>query len=449
MALVAPRVAPGVSAAMARVASRFYLAGILLVAATILLPHKTEQGTRWLILIAFLAAGMIAFLVLFSWDKYLPRVFTITNLLSSCFLTAALVYFTGGIQSSYQMLFFLIILFSYFSSRAEMFVAAFVVTLFYLFPYVYERPDSYQFATSAVMVVLFFLGVYILSGLTKIVLSKNEILEELNARCLSLSSLTAELLHDVGAGSVLDSFAESLEKHLPSTYCLVMLLDGNRNLITRIACPQRGLAWKPLIGAVYSLEQLALTRTVLESRQPLFFRLEIDRIDEALRTLLPNQTCSVLVVPIVIGDETGGIIIFGEERAWARAPFTNDKIRLAEAVSKQLAAAIGMRRCHESLTEAKRLLQISYDKSIKAERLAALGEVTHALEHEINNPLSVIVNWSEVYRGDESIDQEIRKKFQIMYDMAIRIMDVIRKLSSIRDTKSVEFMKGQRMTDLE
>jgi hypothetical protein len=32
--------------------------------------------------------------------------------------------------------------------------------------------------------------------------------------------------------------------------------------------------------------------------------------------------------------------------------------------------------------------------------------------------------------------------------MSIRIMEVIRRLSEVKDSKSIEFIKGQRMTDI-
>jgi C4-dicarboxylate-specific signal transduction histidine kinase len=108
-----------------------------------------------------------------------------------------------------------------------------------------------------------------------------------------------------------------------------------------------------------------------------------------------------------------------------------------------------MRWCYERLIEARHNLHVSQDKVIKAERLATLGEVTRTVEHEINNPLSVIVNWAEIYREDSTIDPELRRKFQIIYDMAIRITAVIKKLAEIKDAKSIEFIKGQKMADIE
>src|SRR3989304_7843941 len=164
MSFLAPRIAPGIGVAMARVAERFYIFGIILVASTIYLPHQVTFQPVWLMSLAVLAVGMMIFLHAFPWDAYEPRVFTLAHLFSSSSLMALLVLFSGGLQSSYGLLFFLIILFSSFYNLAEMFSITTVVTLFYLLPYIYDGPHSRHIAISAVTVLFFYLGTYILYG---------------------------------------------------------------------------------------------------------------------------------------------------------------------------------------------------------------------------------------------------------------------------------------------
>lgn len=447
MSFISPRISPDISVAMARVASRFYFFSMLLVASTIYLPHRVALNTYGLIFLALLASGSMTFLSLFPWDKYEPRVFALFHILSSSLLMALLIYFTGGSQSGYNLLFFLIILFSYFYNMSEMFAITTVVTLVYLLPYLYEKQDPYQFAASAVMVLFFYFGTYLLYEVTKIMLKKNRALEELNGDILKLSSLATDLLRNLEEGSP-ESFAESLQYHIPSTYCIVMLLDDQQNLVLSIVSPNRSLVWEPRLGTTYQRDQLATGRMVFETRQPMLYRLEFDEIDDDLKMLISKNTRSLLVVPMRAGLEDVGVIIFGEERRWDRAPFTDENIKLATAIGNQIATGVQLWRCYEKLADARHELEISRDIMIKAERLSTLGEVTRAIEHEVNNPLSVIVNWSEIYREDASIDPELRKKFQIIYDMSIRIMEVIRKLAEIKDAKTVEFIKGQRMTDI-
>ncbi len=449
MSFLAPRIAPGIGVAMARVAVRFYFFSILLVASTIYLPHAVAVRPYGLSVVAALSVSMIIVLSVFPWDKYEPRVFTLTHLFSSSFIMALLVYFTGGLQSSYGLLYFLIILFSYFYNLLEMLSIVTVVTVFYLLPYLYNSPQPHRFAASAVTVLFFYLGTYILYGVTRFVLKKNSTLEDLNAKLSELYSITAGTLRDVEKDALLESLAEGLKDHLPSTYCMVMLYDDKLNMVMRIACPIRTLTWEPVIGTVYPVNRLAIIRDVLETRQPRLFRLEAGEIDDDLKALVTKKTRSILIVPIRIGAENVGAMVFGEERDWEREPFNNEKIQLAVAISRQVGIGLNLWWCYERLTEAQHNLQVSHDKMIKAERLATLGEVTRAVEHEINNPLNVIVNWAEIYREDEDINPEVRKKFQVIYDMAMRIRTVIKKLGEMKDAKSIEFLKGQKMTDIE
>jgi K+-sensing histidine kinase KdpD len=449
MSFLAPRIAPGIGVAMARVAVRFYFFSILLVVSTIYLPHSAAAKPYGLSVLALLAVSMIIFLFNFPWDKYEPRVFTLSHLLSSSFMAALLVYVTGGLQSSYGLLFFLIILFSYFYNLSEMLSITTVVTLFYLLPYLYDSPHSRHFAASAVTVLFFYLGTYILYGVTRFVLKKNSILEDLNTKLSELYSITSVTLKNMEKEALLESLSEGLKDHLPSTYCIVLLFDDKLNLVMRIACPVRTLTWEPLIGTVYPPERLMGIRGLLETRQPKVFRLDLGETDEDMRTLVTKKTRSVLIVPIRIGAENVGAMVFGEEREWERAPFTNEAIQLAIAITRQVSIGINLWWCYERLTEARHNLEVSHDKMIKAERLATVGEVTRAVEHEINNPLNVIVNWAEIYREDDDIDPEVRKKFQVIYEMAMRIQAVIKKLGDMKDAKSIEFLKGQKMTDIE
>lgn len=448
MPFFAPRNVSGIGVAMARVAERFYFFSILLVATTFSLHQQGTVHLALLISLGVAALGAIVFFRLFPWDKYQPRVFTVAHVFTGSALLALLVASTGGINSGYGILFFLIILFSYFYNLREMLVISTLVTGFYLLPLLYDHAGRRQLGIIVITSLFFYVGTYILYGVTRYMLKKNQALTDLNDDLSELYSITSSLFKDIEREGLPATLSESLKDHLPSTYCLVLVLDDKQNLTSRIACPVRTLTWEPSIGALYTPDQLTKIRTVLTTRQPMVIQFDLDAVDGDLRSIISPSTQSALIVPIRIAAENAGIIIFAEERKVERSPFTNEKIQLAVAISKQVSVGLNMLWCYERLTDARDNLRISHDKMIKAERLAALGEVTRAVEHEINNPLNVIVNWAEVYRDDETIDPEVRKKFQIMYDMAMRIGNVVKRLGDIKEAKSVEFLKGQKMTDI-
>jgi len=262
------------------------------------------------------------------------------------------------------------------------------------------------------------------------------------------SSLASELLEILAAGST-ETFWKILNNYLPSTYCIVMLLDDRMNLITRAVCRLRGLQEESSsVGAVFPADRLKDQRSVFNTRQSLLCRFESSDIDHDLKALIPKKTRTILVVPLGTASERQGVIIFGEERLWSRAPFTDDKIQLAVAISKQIASGVQLLQFCDKQPETSRTARVSQIAVREQEGITMLGEVARAVEHEINNPLSVIVNWSELYRDDESIDAELRNKFQIIYDMSLRIAAVTRRLGEIKEGSITEFIKGSGMTEI-
>lgn len=79
--------------------------------------------------------------------------------------------------------------------------------------------------------------------------------------------------------------------------------------------------------------------------------------------------------------------------------------------------------------------------------LAGIGETTIALEHEINNPLSALLGHTELLLMD-SAESEQREQLVIIQQQASRIADVVRRLASLKNPQTVEYLAGARMIDL-
>ncbi len=78
-----------------------------------------------------------------------------------------------------------------------------------------------------------------------------------------------------------------------------------------------------------------------------------------------------------------------------------------------------------------------YQRLIKAERLAAIGEVAVTIRHEVNNALAAIIGEAGLLKANaDRLSAEDRQGVETILEMANRIGADVRKLSSLEETPS-------------
>lgn len=84
----------------------------------------------------------------------------------------------------------------------------------------------------------------------------------------------------------------------------------------------------------------------------------------------------------------------------------------------------------------------------KSRYLAGVGEVSLALQHEINNPLAALLTTATIVKEGMVEPEEIPASLATIELQARRIADVMKRLREVQTDKSVEYAHGQRMVDL-
>jgi CheY-like chemotaxis protein len=116
-------------------------------------------------------------------------------------------------------------------------------------------------------------------------------------------------------------------------------------------------------------------------------------------------------------------------------PVTVEQLRARLAIAERRLADEAARRLAEA-------------ELARARWLAGIGEMTIALQHEINNPLSALISHAELALLDAADRGERNEQVETILQQAQRIAEVVRRIGALRNPMSVEYLPGTSMIDL-
>jgi len=160
-----------------------------------------------------------------------------------------------------------------------------------------------------------------------------------------------------------------------------------------------------------------------------------------------NPVRSFLSIPLLLGDKIIGVMNFGHARAGS---FTKHNLQVLTIAAGQLSVIIErslyfnrLAEKNRQLERTNRQLQIAQDALVERERLAAVGEVAVTVNHEINNPLTVIIGNAELLLKDlADSDKKVRKKVEHIVAESKRIAQITRALRKIDKLVSEDYLPG-------
>ncbi|MEA2062571.1 MAG: GAF domain-containing protein [Gemmatimonadota bacterium] len=164
---------------------------------------------------------------------------------------------------------------------------------------------------------------------------------------------------------------------------------------------------------------------------------------------------SFLSIPLLLGEELIGVMNFGHTMP---GTFNRHNLHILSIAAGQLSVIIERTLYFKQLSEANReledkncKLQKAQDALIERERLAAIGEVAVTVNHEINNPLTIIIGNAEFLLRDlDDAAPEILNKIGNIVSESKRIARITRALRRVERPVIEEYLPGgDKMLSLE
>ena len=110
---------------------------------------------------------------------------------------------------------------------------------------------------------------------------------------------------------------------------------------------------------------------------------------------------------------------------------------LARAFNRMAAEVQGWRsELENKVKERTQELHKSQDLLIRAQKMAAVGQLGASVSHEINNPLFAVLATTEMMLADPELDTEHREDLEEIHRGSLRIKDIVTKLLQMADEET-------------
>jgi signal transduction histidine kinase len=138
-----------------------------------------------------------------------------------------------------------------------------------------------------------------------------------------------------------------------------------------------------------------LSRLLLSEKEPLFLKElqnHLPENDPEIKTL--HRLDGKLVVPLISRDKLVGILSIGPKRLDQR--ITDSDLEFISVLAGQLTVSVENALLYENQKRINTELRDTQKQLIQSEKLAATGQFSASLAHEINNPLGIIKNYLQI-----------------------------------------------------
>ncbi len=224
---------------------------------------------------------------------------------------------------------------------------------------------------------------------------------------------------------ILSSLADVIP-HEQATIVYVATRDGRAQIVQQ----DNQIALQEESASLLQLPQFDLMR---QNKEPVLIR---DTAVFPNWQPLPNGSPirSYLGAPVVVGDEIIGFL----NLASATPGFFNETHRQhLQAFVSQAAIAVQNARLHEKLQQQFSQLQQAQTRLVQSEKLAAIGELVASIAHELNNPLTSVILFSQLL-ARRNVNQTLVRDIEQIVKQAQRAGNIVRGLLDFARQKPPE-----------
>ena len=162
-----------------------------------------------------------------------------------------------------------------------------------------------------------------------------------------------------------------------------------------------------------------------------------DRPERVILDMFPGG----LVIPLIFSAQLKGLVFLGGKVSGI--PFALDDMDFLSTVANQFVVAVENARLFQSEKRALLELKEAQRQLVLTERLAAIGELSAKIAHEVNNPLSIISNYLHLCERSLNDPEASHRHLEVVRQELSRIARIVRQLLDFHRPPKAERVEVQ------
>lgn len=156
-------------------------------------------------------------------------------------------------------------------------------------------------------------------------------------------------------------------------------------------------------------------------------RLGLDLSLPAGEELNHSEPVSLVAIPLIVKGKAIGAMALSSP-SWVKGgDIPQDFLDFLSAIASQAALAIDSTKLYQDLEQKVRELKRLQGHLIQTEKLSAIGELVSGVAHEINNPLTSVIGFTQLLL-DTAVNPRDREYLEKIFSEAMSCSEIIRNL---------------------
>ena len=230
-----------------------------------------------------------------------------------------------------------------------------------------------------------------------------------NIQLSALNKISGAIIHTRDMMEILNLVIRELSAMVGDKQVGIYLLDRNREELVFTA--QKGFS-KEFYKSVSRLKMgEGVSGKVVRQKSVAVYD-NYAECPNAIETALKKEKIkSILSVPLMNKDRIVGVLNVATQTPYH---FSRDEINLMTLIGNQIAVAVETARLHEDIRKSER-------KVMESRRMAAIGELSANIAHEIRNPLSAIKTNIQILSRNLNLQGFDKRRLEIASGEILRL----------------------------